>query len=402
MLINPEAGKLARRLKVSIIGGGIGGLATAIALLKKGFNVQVYERAKALRPIGAGLTLTPNGLNSLDAIQPGIVELLKQAGSQLNTLTLKRSTGETIASKPMTVMQDYGQPLLSIQWSRLQAILAAALPSDIIHLNHRCVGFGQQNGGVKACFENRKVIESDLLIGADGINSIIRQELIGDGTPIYAGRISWRAVVQYQHELLSPNASTLITAQEGKNFLLLDAGEGYTFWSASALSTDNSICQQAADTKTRVLETFAEWMEPVEAIVEDTPADDIVERPICDRHPLPTWSKGRVTLLGDAAHPVVPSLGQGANTAFEDAYELAECLADALDLKTALEAYEHRRIPRTTEIYIRSAMQGDRSYKPDSETTFREMMKPSQMGQNEFQEWLYRYHPFASSEMIGC
>jgi salicylate hydroxylase len=85
MLINPEAGKLARRVKVSIIGGGIGGLATAIALLKKGFNVQVYERAQALRPIGAGLTLTPNGLNSLDAIQPGIVELLKRAAKQVHS-----------------------------------------------------------------------------------------------------------------------------------------------------------------------------------------------------------------------------------------------------------------------------------------------------------------------------
>lgn len=93
-------------MKISIIGGGIGGLATANALLKHGFDVQVYERAKALRPIGAGLTLTPNGLNSLNAIQPGIVESLKQAGSTMNTLTLKRSTGEAIAFKQMTVMQE--------------------------------------------------------------------------------------------------------------------------------------------------------------------------------------------------------------------------------------------------------------------------------------------------------
>lgn len=395
-------------MKISIIGGGIGGLATANALLKQGFNVQVYERAKALRPIGAGLTLTPNGLNSLDAIEPGIVESLKQAGSQLNTLTLKRSTGEAIASKQMTVMQQYGQPMLNIQWSRLQAILASLLPPDIIHLNHRCIGFEQQESSVEAYFEDGKTVQSDLLIGADGINSIVRQKLIGDGSPTYAGRMSWRAVIQYPHELLSPNASTLIMAPDGKNFLLVDLGEGYTFWSAGALLTDDSVCQSATDSealssslrasaKARVLEIFAEWTEPVGAIIEATPADDIVERPICDRTPLQRWSEGRVTLLGDAAHPVVPSLGQGANTAFEDAYELAECLSVEPSIEDALDAYESHRIPRTDVIYTRSANQGERSYKPESEATFREMMKPSQMNQDDFQEWLYSYKPSVNS-----
>ncbi len=383
-------------MKISIIGGGIGGLATANALLKHRFNVQVYERAQAFRPIGAGLTLTPNGLNSLDAIVPGMVELLKQAGSQLNTLTLKRSTGEAIASNKMTVLQQYGQPLLNIQWARLQAILASILPPDIIHLNHRCIGFEQQESGVAAFFEDGKIVQSDLLIGADGINSIVRQMLIGDGAPIYAGRMSWRAVIQYPHELLSANASTLIMAPDGKNFVLLDLGEGYTFWSAAALSADDAVCQSAAAAKARVLEIFAEWTEPVEAIIKATSAEDIVERPICDRTPLKCWSEGRVTLLGDAAHPVVPSLGQGANTAFEDAYELAECLADAPSIETALLAYESDRIPRTEAIYLRSANLGDNSYKPESETTFRQMIKPSQMNQDDFQEWLYSYNPLVN------
>lgn len=381
-------------LNIAIIGGGIGGLATAIALLKHGFNVQVYERAQALRSIGAGLTLTPNGLNSLDAIQPGIVELLKQAGSPMNTLTLKRSTGETITSTPITVMQQYGQPMLNIQWSRLQAILASALPRDIIHLQHRCVGFKQFDDSVKLFFSGGKTVETDLLIGADGINSIVRQNLIDDGFPNYADRVSWRAVLQFEHERLSANASTLFTAPDGKNFLLLDVGEGYTFWSAGALSADDFVHQRGTTPKTRVLERFADWAEPVGAIVEATLADDIVERPICDRPPLQRWSRGRVVLLGDAAHPVVPSLGQGANMAFEDAYELAACLAAASNVKTALKAYQNSRIPRTAVIYDRSATVGYRSYQPDSETTFSEMMN-SQMSQDEFQAWLYRYQPLS-------
>lgn len=382
-------------MNIAIIGGGIGGLATAIALRKHGFSVQVYERAQALRPIGAGLTLTPNGLNSLDAIQPGIVELLKQAGSQMNTLTLKRSTGETLASKSINVMQQYGQPMLNIQWSRLQAILVSALPPDIIHLNHRCVGFEQHDGEIKVYFNHREAVQPNLLIGADGINSVVRQTLIGDGSPNYAGRMSWRAITQYDHERLSPNSSTLIAAPDGKNFLLVDVGEGYTFWSASTLA-DDPVCQQATDAKTRVMETFAGWAEPVGEIVEATLADDIVERPIWDRPPLQSWSKGRVTLLGDAAHPVVPSLGQGANMAFEDAYELSVCLLCAPTIEMALNAYENSRIPRTEVIYDRSATQGYRSYQPDSETTFREMMKPNQINQDEFQAWLYNYKPSTS------
>ena len=282
--------------------------------------------------------------------------------------------------------------MLNIQWSTLQAILASALPPEIIHLQHRCVGFEQEEGGVKVEFEHGTTVQSDLLIGADGINSVIRQRLIGDGSPTYAGRMSWRAVIQYSHEQLSPNAATLITAPDGKNVLLVDVGEGYTFWSASALAADASMCQRAADAKVRVLETFAGWAEPVEAIVEATLADDIVERPICDRPPLEHWSQGRVALLGDAAHPVVPSLGQGANMAFEDAYELAECLSVASNIETALNAYENSRIPRTTVIYDRSAVQGRNSYQPDSETTLAKMMKPSQMSQDDFESWLYRYN----------
>ena len=130
-------------MNIAIVGGGIGGLATANALLNKGFNVRVYERARVWRSIGAGLSLTPNDLNSLEAIRSGIVQLLKQAGSPLHKLVLKRSTGETILSKPIEIEQQYGQPMLNIQWSKLQAILASTLPPETICLYRRCVGFEQ-------------------------------------------------------------------------------------------------------------------------------------------------------------------------------------------------------------------------------------------------------------------
>ena len=125
--------------------------------------------------------------------------------------------------------------MLNIMWSRLQSTLAATLPPGVVHLNHRCVAIEQHENGVKAHFENREGVESDLLIGADGINSAVRQALFGDGAPAYAGRMSWRAVIKFPHEDLIPNGSTGFTGPDGKNFMLFDMGEGRTCWSAGAL-----------------------------------------------------------------------------------------------------------------------------------------------------------------------
>ena len=381
--------------KVAILGGGIGGLATAIALRKKGIDAQVYEQARSLRPIGAHLALFPNGFKILAALSPGIVEALKRAGSQSRILNLRRSTGETILAKPFTLIEQYGYPILNIRWLCLQEILASALPPDIIHLNHRCIDFKQNDSGVEAYFDGGKTVQVDLLIGADGINSVVRQTLTGEGSPRYAGRMSWRCVLKYSHDLLRPDEITVMTASEGKTFVFGDAGNGYIFWSGGSLSEDKSLSETATKVKIRVLKEFGDWGEPVQEILKATDAEAIVERPISDRPPLSSWSKGRVTLLGDAAHPMVPSLGQGANMAFEDAYELSQCLAHAPSIETALASYEKSRIERTQVIQARSALQGNRAYEADSESYLSAIAERAKMGNDEFEQWLYRYEPLA-------
>jgi salicylate hydroxylase len=343
--------------------------------------------------VGAGLTLTPNGLNSLAAIHPEIVSALKRSGSETQTINLKRRTGETILSQPVHLQQRFGQPMLNIRWSRLQEILASNLSSPILHLNHPCSGFEQTVEGVVVHFNGQPSIQADVLVGADGINSAVRQTLVGDGAPSYAGRLSWRAVIPFPFDSLPPDQATLMTAPNGQNCLLVDVGEGYLFWSLGALDSDGLLLNDAEAIKTRVLEVFADWAEPLPSIIKATPAELIVERRIGDRPPLNYWSQGRVTLLGDAAHPVVPSLGQGANMAFEDACELATCFAQTNSVESALHAYESSRIPRTEVIYTRSAMQGDQSYQPDSDTVLREVLEASRLNQTEFESWLYSYKP---------
>ncbi|MFN6561579.1 MAG: FAD-dependent oxidoreductase [Nostoc sp. ChiSLP01] len=376
--------------KVAIVGAGPGGLATAIALQNQGIDVQVYEKAQEFRPAGTGLGLAPNGLNFLDAIAPGIVETLKNSGCEVNHTVLKNIHGETIRTNQTKYLDQYGQPLLTIWWYRLQQVLASRLPSDIIHLNHRCIGFDQDENGVKIHFDGQKSVDADLLIGADGVNSVIRETLFGEGKPNYIGSMCWRAVINYHHELF--NDYELVFVKGNKQFMyILNVGGGYTSWISRKFSPDYSFSQDADKVKSRILQELADWDESFRAVVEATPAEQIWEGPICDRPPLSHWSQGRVTLLGDAAHPMAPAMGQGANTTFEDAYELAQCFSHSATLEEALTTYEQSRIERTKIIQARSAM-GEMRY-------YEDFTSPSQTPQrqmtlnDDFHKWVYTYKP---------
>ncbi|OZH52261.1 FAD-binding monooxygenase [Hydrocoleum sp. CS-953] len=379
--------------KVAIIGAGPGGLATAIALRKQGIDAHVYEKAREFCPVGAGLGLQPNGLRCLDAIKPGIVDTLKRSGCQVERVTVKTSAGETIRTNESTMMEKYGHPLLIIWWWRLQQILASELPSEVIHLNHRCIGFEQNENNVVTHFDNGKTAQADLLIGADGVNSAVRQTLIGDGQPRYVGSMSWRAVLERKYQLLPPDEVILMKGEKSIVYLL-NVGEGNISWLARKLLPDSSLSSTAAEAKSRVLQEFANWMEPVRELIAQTVPERILEGPICDRLPLKQWSYGRVTLLGDAAHPMTPAAGQGANTTFEDAYELAECLRNCPDLQTALANYDNRRIQRTAIIQSRSAEGEKRYYQPTQQTN-----QQSQQNFDEFRHWVYDYDPKSESRL---
>ncbi|MEH1825562.1 MAG: FAD-dependent monooxygenase [Nostoc sp.] len=381
--------------KVAIVGAGPGGLAAAIALRSQGIDVQVYEKAQEFRPAGTGLGLAPNGLSSLDAIAPGIVESLKSSGCEVHHTVLKNIQGETIRTNATKYLEQYGQPLLTIWWYRLQQVLASRLPSDIIHLNHRCIGFEQDENGVEIHFDGEKSVHTDLLIGADGVNSVVRETLFGEGKPNYIGSMCWRAVIKYRHELF--NDYQLVFVKGNKQFMyLLNVGGGYTSWISRKFSPEYSLSYSADEVKSRILHELADWDESFRAVVEATPAEQIWEGPICDRSPLSRWSEGRVTLLGDAAHPMAPAMGQGANTTFEDAYQLRECFSDSANLQAALTSYEQCRIERTKIIQARSALGEMRYY--DNLASSTGQTQERQMSLNDdFHKWVYDFKPSVKS-----
>ncbi|TVP66575.1 MAG: FAD-dependent monooxygenase [Nodularia sp. (in: Bacteria)] len=374
--------------KVAIIGAGPGGLAAAIALRNQGFDVQVYEKAKEFRPAGTGLGLSPNGLNALEAIAPGVVAELTSSGCPVHQTVLKSHTGETIRASASSFLEKYGQPLLTVWWWRLQQTLASRLPSEIIHLNHHCIGFQQDDSGVEIYFDGNKTVYADLLIGADGVNSVIRETLTGEGEPNYIGSMCWRAVIEYEHELFNDYDLVFIKGEQ-KFMYLLNVGGGYTSWISRKLSPDYALSENADQVKSRILDELTGWGESFRAVVAATPAEQIWEGPICDRPPLNSWSQGRVTLLGDAAHPMAPAMAQGANTTFEDAQALQQCFAQGSSLAEALSSYENSRMERTKIIQARSALGEMRYYQTQAQTS-------GQTSNNQdFSHWLYKYQPFS-------
>ncbi|MEC4818646.1 MAG: NAD(P)/FAD-dependent oxidoreductase [Scytonema sp. PMC 1069.18] len=387
--------KLSRPLveKVAIIGAGLGGLAVAVALRKLGYDVHVYEKAQDFRPVGGGLGLLPNGLNFLDAIEPEIVETIKNIGCEVTTSVLKNTQGETIHTHPGSRYQDkYGHPLITVWWWRLQQTLASKLPFESIHLNHRCIGFEQDDRCVSIYFENGEQVSAELLIGADGIHSAVRETLIGDGKPRYLGSMSWRSVIDCNQEILHPGELGFVKGD--REFMyLLNVGDGYISWLYRKLLPDCTLSQNMTEVKSRVLAQIADWGESLRSLVERTPESQILETPICDRLPLNSWSHQRVTLLGDAAHPMAPAMAQGSNSTFEDAYELALCCSQASSIQSALATYSQRRIPRTRLMQTRSALGEMGYYTTDREAHEEQMQAQSQMSREEFENWVFNYKP---------
>ena len=336
--------------KALIIGGGIGGLATAIALTQIGFTVEVFERVTLLREVGAGLSLWANAIKALDYL--GLASAVRALALPEAAGGIRTPSGDLLMQTANDQLAaQFGELSVMVHRAELHDQLRQAFGQEI-HLGMECVAITEEGTGVRVRFRNGEEAFGDLVIGADGLHSAVRAALHGPQPPRYAGYTAWRGVTPFEINRLQIGE----TWGQGARFGQIPMQGNRVYWFA----TQNAPAGQHRPDgeKAELLRLFGNWHNPIRALIEATPDAAILRNDLYDRPPLKRWGRGRITLLGDAAHPMTPNLGQGACQALEDAVVLAKQVQSTADLPTALRAYEAARIPRTTMIVNQSRQVG--------------------------------------------
>jgi 2-polyprenyl-6-methoxyphenol hydroxylase-like FAD-dependent oxidoreductase len=338
-----------------VVGGGIGGLTAAIALGRAGVEAVVFERAEELREIGAGITLWSNAVKALKKL--GVYDAIREAGGAELGGEIRSWRGERISRITADQLRSrFGEANLALHRADLQGALLAALPQGTVRLGAEFVGFAEDGAGAVARFADGSEEWGDLLVGADGIHSSVRAQLFGRSALRYAGYRAWRGVADVGYGLV-PEEAGLNLWGRGSEVGVVSIGRERFYWFMTRNAPEGEA-EGAAGRKREVLDLLRGWYGPARTAVEATGESRILRNDIYDRDPLKRWGAGRVTLLGDAAHPMTPNLGQGACQAIEDAVVLARCLGDGGEVDSSLRLYEARRIPRTADVVRRSRRAG--------------------------------------------
>jgi 2-polyprenyl-6-methoxyphenol hydroxylase-like FAD-dependent oxidoreductase len=336
-----------------IVGGGIGGLATAHALVSQGMDAVVFERAGDVRKIqiGGGFHIWTNAALALRRL--GLYDQVQAIGAPLDVTEYRTAKGRLLATWPVgEIAREHGVLDVGVNRRDLQALLVEAVGADRIRLDAQCTGFEQDRDGVRLQLADGREERGALLIAADGLHSTIRAQIHGEHAPRYAGYTQWQSLVPDACHALPPREERVLFGP-GSRAILHRVGGERLFWAAVLYGEQDGPVSRAG--KDLLLERFAGWQEPVAAAIAATPQESIARLQIYDRKPLSTWGVGRVTLLGDAAHPMTTNLSQGACQVIEDAAALARCLREGEDVQAALRSYEQARIQRTTPIVKQSA-----------------------------------------------
>jgi 2-polyprenyl-6-methoxyphenol hydroxylase-like FAD-dependent oxidoreductase len=342
---------LTRKRQVVIVGAGFGGLCAAIALRRSGLEVVVLEQATELREVGAGVLLWPNAMRVLQRLEVGAA--VEDAGAVMARAALRSSRGTPLgAGLAEDDAARYDAPTVVVHRGLLQTILLAAVDRQALRLGAKCVGVAQDARGVTVTLADGSTEHGDLVVGADGLHSQVRTVLVGDGPPGYSGYTAWRGIVPLDRSLadrLRPGESW----GRGCLFGVAMLGGSQAYWWASA-RTGERVGGSPAEEKAAVERHFRIWHEPIPELIDATLEQAIVRTCQYGRPPLRRWSAGRVGLLGDAAHPMLATLGQGACQAIEDAAALGDAVGAGSDVSLALRAYGARRAPHAAAVVRRS------------------------------------------------
>lgn len=355
-------------MKVAVVGGGIGGLSAALALLQAGFDVHVYEQAPRFGEIGAGIQISPNASRLLHRL--GLRDAMERWGVRPVAVHQKRwDDGRTLQRAPLgpEVEARFGAPYYHFHRGDLAALLAEALPKERAHAGRRLVGIEEKGRRVVARFDDGGSAEAELLIGADGIHSRVRHLTFGPEKPRFTGCVAWRGLVPAEriahldievasHNWMGPGGHCVhywVSAKRQMNVVCIVEHGNWT----SESWTDRGDVDE-------VLARYEGWHPTVRSLIAAFPETFVWA--LHDRAPLPAWTRGRVALLGDACHPMLPMMAQGAAQAIEDGAALASLLSAMKDdLPAALARYELLRKPRATRLQEASAANRVRFHLPD-------------------------------------
>ena len=359
-------------LRVAVVGGGIGGLVLALALREHGISFQVYEQADELREVGAAVALSANGTRELRRL--GLGDQLEATSVIPSALVIRRwDTGEIIADHPIgrdgAYEARFGAPYFGVHRVALLQALSQRLSGERLRLGHRCVGLEEGSSGVEVYFANGASSTADVVVGADGVHSVIRPHVVGEVRGRFSGTVGYRGLVPVEDLPSLPDPTPLQFWAGPERHLLhyaIDGGRTVNFLAVVRVPEWTNSAWMEACAVSDAVDAFAGWHP---AVTEMVGATDIGSRwALHDLAPLPRWHSDRVVLVGDAAHTMVPHQGQGANQTIEDSVAVADCLADAPasgDLRSALSRYEKRRRKRTVVVQWLSRRTADLMHLPD-------------------------------------
>ena len=380
---------------IVIVGAGMAGLAVGLALLRNGYKVKIIEEAPTLDEVGAGISLSPNAVLALEYL--GLLDFIQTTADRpRHTATIHYATGEpiTVSSFGDDFEEKYGAPYYQIHRADLQSGLAAAVrdrDADCLVLGQRITEIKQLDGGVIAVSSSGEEVRGDTLVGCDGLRSVVRASLFSTAQPRWTGQVAYRATLPAEpiqaHLKVAPTAVTVgpshifvryfIRHGAMVNVVAIAQSDAWTEEGWSHPATIDELRQEHVG-----------WNEDVQAIIGSVIESQLFEWALYDREPLESWTSGRIALVGDAAHPMLPFLGMGAAMAFEDAVVLGRSLEAYDDLQTALSRYEEVRRERGNAALLDSRHHGQLLQNPDPDNQGWEEKEPE-----ENMEWVrYNYN----------
>lgn len=384
--------------KILIAGAGLGGLAAASFLMKEGHDVEVYEQAPQLEEVGAGIQISANAMHALRSL--GLEEAITKVGVRPGAYVFRlHDTGEEIQRFALSEEHErlHGAPYTQLHRADFHEILAnraRAFKSDVVRLNMRATGFTETADGVTLNFADGSSAKGDLLIGADGLKSVVRKQIVGEIPATYTGDAAWRIIVPIERLPANflPQVMSVFMGPGGHIVCYYLRG-GALLNFVGIVETDD-VSDESWTLKMpweQLKADFAGWHPIIQTVIDNADKDKCYRWSLHNRPPIRNWSTKRVTLLGDSAHPTLPYLAQGAVMAIEDGAVLARTLGMENDIAAALQLYQRNRIDRTARI-VQQSTDNRRLFHLHSEAEIRAEFAKRDEGKDR-NKWLYSYNP---------